>query len=536
MPYVVTQSCCNDASCVYACPVNCIHPTPDEPDFQRAEMLYIDPVACMDCGACAEACPTGAIVPHTKLAADERIFVDLNADFYKTQPVRERPAMAPVAIGGTVLPEARRLRVAIVGSGPAALYAADELLAQPGVRVNVFERLDQPHGLAKHGVAPDHRGTRQITGLFDTIAGQSGFEYVLGVTVGRDVTHAELLQHHHAVIYAVGASADRRLGIPGESLPGSASATDFVAWYNGHPEHRDRQYDLSHERAVIVGNGNVALDVARILTTDPAGLAGTDIAPHALAALRESRIREVVVLGRRGIGQAAFTVPELIGLRNHTGADLVVRPNEIPDEPHLDSAAVADEVGDRTKYLLVQSLIDRPQRADRRIELRFKVSPVEITGDNAVSAITIEHNDLTVDTLGQVRAVPTGEHEIIATGMVLRAIGYRGEPVAGLPFYPGLGIIPNETGRVVDPITGRAVPGAYVAGWIKRGPTGFLGTNKSCSQETVAVLLDDLSKSPELPVVQGDRALRALLAQRLPATQKPPRSFGASALARWRRR
>ncbi|MGX1773724.1 FAD-dependent oxidoreductase [Nocardia brasiliensis] len=510
--------------------MNCIHPTPDEPDFQQAEMLYIDPAACMDCGACAEACPTGAIVAHTRIDAEREIFVELNASFYRDRQERARPVMAPVPVRENAIPDPRRLRVAIVGSGPAALYAADELLAHPGVRVNVFERLEQPHGLAKYGVAPDHRGTRQISELFDTVARQPGFEYFFGVAVGRDITHAELMRHHHAVIYAVGAASDRSLGIPGESLPGSASATDFVAWYNGHPEHRERQYDLGHERAVIIGNGNVALDVARILTTDPDDLAGTDIALHALTALRESRIREVVVVGRRGVAQAACTVPELIGLRNHVGADLIVRPDEVLQEPEFDSESAA--AGVRTKLRIVRNLVDRPRRAEHSIVLRFRMSPVEIVGADAAAAVVLERNELKLDGLGQVRAVPTGMRETVDAGLVLRAIGYRGEPVPDLPFYPGLGIVPNETGRVVDPVTGRPVPGAYVAGWIKRGPTGFLGTNKSCSQETVSVLLADLAKLTELPAVQGDRALRALLSSRVATMRARP----ARAYARWRGR
>ncbi|MFI1911830.1 FAD-dependent oxidoreductase [Nocardia sp. NPDC020380] len=499
MPYVVTQSCCNDASCVYACPVNCIHPTPDEPEFARAEMLYVDPAACMDCGACATACPTEAIVPHTKLTADQQIFLELNADFYREPAARARPLMAPVPPKPVLRKGLAPLRIAIVGSGPAAMYAADELLAQPGAVVNVFERLEQPYGLAEFGVAPDHRKTRQVTGLFDAIAKQDGFRFFGGVEVGRDITHAELLRYHHAVIYAVGASADRRLGIPGEELPGSAAATDFVAWYNGHPDQRDSDFALDHERAVVIGNGNVALDVARILTTDPDELERTGIAPHAVMALRESRIREVLVLGRRGVAQAAFTVPELIGLRAHRGADLTVVPGEIAEGPadpaELDPVVRATR---RRKLEIVRALPPVRSGGARQITLRFGVSPAEILGTERVSGIRLERNELTVDG-DTVRAMPTGEFETIDAGSVFRAVGYHGRPVADLPFHPGHGgIVPNIRGRVLNPSTEQPMPRTYVAGWIKRGPTGFLGTNKSCSQETVASLLADLSERMEL--------------------------------------
>lgn len=289
MPYVVTQSCCSDASCVYACPVNCIHPTPDEPDFPTAEMLYVDPEACVDCGACATACPVDAIVSSKKLTEEQKPFIEINADFYRQ--TRPRPLLARPVPAAKIHTERQPLRVAIVGSGPSAMYAADELLTQPDVSVTVFDRLPTPYGLARHGVAPDHPKTRKVSELFDVISAQPGFGSYLNVEIGAHISQAELLDHFHAVIYAVGASSDRKLGIPGEGLAGSASATDFVAWYNGHPDHTARVFDLSGQRAVIVGNGNVALDVARILTSDPDTLADTDIAPYALRALRESKLR-----------------------------------------------------------------------------------------------------------------------------------------------------------------------------------------------------------------------------------------------------
>ena len=319
MPHVITQSCCSDGSCVYACPVNCIHPSPDEPGFATAEMLYIDPVACVDCGACVSACPVGAIAPDTRLEPKQLPFVALNAAFYPDRPADEKlpptSKLAPVSTRRrSRRAPAAPLTVAIVGSGPAAMYAADELLTQRGVRVNVFERLPTPYGLVRAGVAPDHQSTKRVTRLFDKITRRRGFRFYLNVEVGSDLSHAELLAHHHAVIYAVGAPNDRRLDIDGMGLAGTGTATEMVAWINGHPEYTDMPVDLGHERVVIVGNGNVAFDVARILTTDPDALARTDISDHALAALRDSKVTEVVIAARRGPAQSAFTLPELIGL------------------------------------------------------------------------------------------------------------------------------------------------------------------------------------------------------------------------------
>src|SRR5271165_1843654 len=319
MPHVITQSCCSDGSCVYACPVNCIHPSPDEPGFATAEMLYIDPVACVDCGACVSACPVGAIAPAAQLAPEQQPFIALNESYYPDRPADQK--LPPTSMLAPVIPAPQvrghhrgPLTVAIVGSGPAAMYAADELLTQHGVRVNVFEKLPTPYGLVRAGVAPDHQNTKGVTRFFDRVSRHRRFRFYLNVEIGRHLSHADLLAHHHAVLYAVGAPDDRRLDIDGMGLPGTGTATDLVAWINGHPDFSDLPVDLSHERAVIIGNGNVALDVARILTSDPDGLARTDISDHALEVLRGSAVREVVIAARRGPAQSAFTLPELIGL------------------------------------------------------------------------------------------------------------------------------------------------------------------------------------------------------------------------------
>ncbi|WP_280236505.1 FAD-dependent oxidoreductase [Nocardia cyriacigeorgica] len=503
MPYVVTQSCCSDASCVYACPVNCIHPTPDEPDFRTAEMLYVDPQACVDCGACASACPVDAITSSKKLTEEQKPFIEINADFYRQS--RPRPILAQPVPAPEIRTEREPLRVAIVGSGPSAMYAADELLTQPDVAVTMFERLPVPYGLARHGVAPDHAKTRQVSRLFDVMSAQPGFGSYLNVEVGKHISHEELLAYHHAVIYAVGASSDRKLGIAGEGLAGNVSATDFVAWYNGHPDHVGRTFDLSHERAVIVGNGNVALDVARILTVDPESLVGTDISQTALDALRDSRIEEVVILGRRGPAESAFTVPEFVGL---LGSDIdIVIEGELPE--------ITDDLPYQVeqKLRLLHSVRNRPFGQRRRIVFRYLSSPTEILGPDQVTGIEMVRNELVADGDGTMRAVPTDRTERLDAGLVLTSVGYRGVPLPGLPFDERAGVIPNLDGRVLEQPGGSVLSGTYVTGWIKRGPTGFIGTNKSCAQQTVQQLADDFNagrlRAPSGGAAGFDRLVRS---------------------------
>jgi len=481
MPHVITQSCCSDGSCVYACPVNCIHPSPDEPGFATAEMLYIDPAACVDCGACVSACPVGAIAPDTRLEPKQLPFIELNAAFYPKREAKPPPTskLAPVLEAPYVQPRAGGpLTVAIVGSGPAAMYAADELLTQPGVRVNVFERLPMPYGLVRAGVAPDHQSTKRVTRLFDGIAGRRGFRFYLNVEVGTHLAHDELLAHHHAVVYAVGAPNDRRLDIDGMGIPGTRTATEVVAWINGHPEYTDLPVDLGHERVVVIGNGNVAFDVARILTTDPDALARTDISDHALAALRASRVTEVVIAARRGPAQSAFTLPELIGLTSTCEVvldaadhDLVVR----------DLAEASDPLT-RNKLEILSKLGDASTPVTRpRIRLAYRLTPNRVVGDGRAEGVEF---------------TATGADEVgrLSAGLVLTSIGYRGKPIRGLPFDESAAVVPNDGGRVVEPSTGTPVRGSYVAGWIKRGPTGFIGTNKSCAAETVHSLVADYNR------------------------------------------
>ncbi|GGK62693.1 putative ferredoxin/ferredoxin--NADP reductase [Nocardia camponoti] len=482
--------------------MNCIHPTPDEPDFRTAEMLYVDPSACVDCGACATACPVDAITSSKKLTEEQLPFIEINADFYRVQ--RDRPTLArpvmPPAIDTKVAP----LRVAVVGSGPSAMYAADELLTQPGVTVTMLEKLPQAYGLARLGVAPDHTHTRKVANLFDVMSSQDDFGSYLDIEVGKHVSHSELLDHFDGVIYAVGASSDRKLGIPGEGTPGSVSATDFVAWYNGHPDHADDTFDLNQKRVVIVGNGNVALDVARILTIDPATLSATDIAPYALKALRESKIEEVVILGRRGPAESAFTVPEFVGLLA-SDIDIAIE-GELP--------AVTPELPFKVeqKLRLLHSVASRPFGERKRIVFRYLSSPVEIVGSDAVTGVRVERNELVTDADGNTSAVATGETELLETGVVLASVGYRGVPTPGLPFDDTRGVIPNDKGRVLESAGGAVFPGTYVTGWIKRGPNGFIGTNKSCAQETVQQLADDFNngvlRKPVRTAAEFDQLVR----------------------------
>ncbi|MGV0798104.1 4Fe-4S binding protein, partial [Mycolicibacterium elephantis] len=507
MPHVITQSCCSDGSCVFACPVNCIHPTPDEPGFATAEMLYIDPDACVDCGACVTACPVGAIVPHTRLTPEQLPFVALNAAFYPEREGKVPPTskLAPVPDAPRVDPRpGGPLTVAIVGSGPAAMYAADELLTQRGVRVNVFERLPTPYGLVRAGVAPDHQSTKRVTRLFDRIADRRGFTFYLNVEVGSDITHDELLDHHHAVLYAVGAPNDRRLEIDGMGMTGTGTATEIVAWYNGHPEFARLPVDLGHERVVLIGNGNVALDVARILTTDPEALARTDISDHALAALRGSKVTEVVIAARRGPADSAFTLPELIGL---TATCDVVLDAADHERVARDLAETTDPLT-RNKLEILSRLGDASTPATRpRIRLAYQLTPRRVLGERRAEGVefTVTGN--------------ADEVRRLDAGLVLTSIGYRGRPVRDLPFDDAGGVVPNDGGRVIDPSTGAPVRGSYVAGWIKRGPTGFIGTNKSCAAETVHNLVADYNGGL-LPDPGRDRAKRAAL-DRLVRSRQP---------------
>jgi ferredoxin--NADP+ reductase len=406
------------------------------------------------------------------------------------------------------------LRVAVVGSGPAAFYAAGHLLdAEEPVEVDMLERLPTPWGLVRLGVAPDHPKLKEVSRAFEKIAARPGFRFLGNVEVGRAVTHDELLRAYDAVLYAVGAQTDRRLGIPGEELAGSWSATELVAWYNGHPDFQDLAFDLSVERAVVIGNGNVALDVARMLALTREELDPTDTTDRAIEAIAGSGIREIVVLGRRGPVQAAWTAPELAELGELAGADILVDPAELELDPASEAELEAAPPLVRRNVDLLRDFAARePAGKPRAIRLRFRVSPVAVLGDERVEGVQIVRNRLEPDAGGRVRAVATEESEVIAAGILFRSVGYHGVALPGTPFDERSGTMPNEGGRVLGD-GGEPVPGLYCAGWIKRGPTGVIGTNKKDATETVDLLLED-ARAGAIPTGEPDLDIDELLAGR----------------------
>ncbi len=379
-----------------------------------------------------------------------------------------------------------RLKVAVVGSGPAGFYAAEALLrASTPARVDVFERLPVPFGLVRYGVAPDHQSIKRVQAAFERTATLPGFRYFGNVEVGRDLSVDELLRGYHAVVVATGAALDRRLDIPGENLEGSYAATAFVGFYNGHPDFIDLRFVLDSERVVVVGMGNVALDVARLLLMDRDELAKTDISQRALELLRRSPVREVVLLGRRGPAQAAFDQGELEAIADLPGVGLEVEG----DVSFVDEADLSAPARKNLAYL-ARLALQGPGDAPRRLRLRFLTSPLELLGsEGRVRALRVEENRL-VGSGPHVRAEPTGERWEIPTGVVIRSVGYRGHAVPGLPFDTKRNVVQSSGGRVTN-FNGEPQPGLYCSGWIKRGPSGLVGTNKADSKETVELLLRD---------------------------------------------
>jgi ferredoxin--NADP+ reductase len=413
------------------------------------------------------------------------------------------------------------LRVAVVGSGPAAFFTAESLLSQGNlvVSVDMFERLPAPYGLVRFGVAPDHQKIKSVTRSFEKIARRPGFRFFGNVDVGTRVTLDDLRPHYHAICFATGAQTDRRLGIPGEDLARSHPATEFVAWYNGHPDFRDRTFDLSHPRAAVIGVGNVAVDVARILCRTAEELAATDIAPYAEAALASSGIREVYLLGRRGPVQAAFTNAEVRELGELAGADIVVPPRDGALDPL--SAAALEASDDRALARKVEILTEfsTRQRTGKpgTLTLRFLVSPVEILGDDAggVRGLRLVRNRLEADGRGGLKAVPTDEVEELPVDLVFRSVGYHGIPLPGLPFDERRGTVPHDHGRVLR--HDAVVPGLYVSGWIKRGPSGVIGTNKPDAAETVESMLADAAAGTlPVPAAPDPASVETLVRQRQP--------------------
>lgn len=444
MTHVVTRSCCTDAACVHACPVNCIHPTPDEPDFGTTEMLYVDPSVCVDCGACVGACPVGAIKPHTRLGEDELPFVDLAAAYH--QVARPRALQAAVPRTPRLVVAGDRFDVAVVGSGPAATYAVEELLKNETVHVTVLERLSEPFGLARWGVSPDHQRTRAVRSELSRILASPRVTLRTGVEVGRDVSLDDLRAEHDAVVWAGGASVPRP-----SATPGAVAAVDLVAWWNGHPEHPEPPPGIDAEDVLVVGAGNVALDVARMLTAPPEVLARAEVSPRVRERLSAVGRRHVTVAARGTGMAAACTTSELIGLAALRDRDVRVSGLEpLPEASGMEAHRAA---------VLARLAAAPAGRGDRSVTLALN-----------------------------------GSAQVDDPGLVVSAVGHRLPDGVPLPVDPATGAVSHERGAVVDPATRERLEGLYCVGWAKRGATGFIGTNKSCARETVRSLLEDANR------------------------------------------
>ena len=413
------------------------------------------------------------------------------------------------------------LRIAIFGAGPTGFYATEHLFKArgPSVSVDLYDRLPTPYGLVRGGVAPDHQKIKTVTRAYERTARHPGFRFFGGVEFGSDIRLEDARRHYHAVIYSVGAQVDRAMGIPGEQLGRSHAATEFVAWYNGHPDYRDREFDLSQESVAVVGVGNVAVDVCRVLARSVDELKTTDIADYALEQLRESRIREIHMLGRRGPAQAAFTNPEIRELGELEGADIRVLPGEAALDPLSRARLDGDRAAARKVGILARYAAENRSGKPRTLTVRFLVSPTELLAgaDGAVARVRLVRNELYATRNGALRPRATGEFEMLEAGLVFRSVGYRGVALPGVPFRDDWGVIPHDAGRVLDRPGGDHLPGQYCAGWIKRGPTGVIGTNKPDALETVEALLEDVASGkhwePEAPAPE---AAERLVAERAP--------------------
>jgi ferredoxin/flavodoxin---NADP+ reductase len=415
------------------------------------------------------------------------------------------------------------LRVAIIGSGPTGFYTAEHLFKQKDyhVTVDMFDRLPVPFGLVRYGVAPDHQKIKSVTKVYDRTAQNPGFRFFGNVEIGTDITVPELRQFYHQIVYTTGAQTDRRLNIPGEDLNGSLPATDFVAWYNGHPDFRDYEVDLSHENVAVVGVGNVAMDVARILCRTPEELFKTDIADYALEALRNSNVKNVYVIGRRGPAQAAFTTPEIKELGEMEDTDVFVLPDEAAlDELSQDALADSSDRATVKKVEVIQSYADNePTGKSHTLTVRFLVSPVELVddGEGNIALMRMVKNELYATDAGTLRPRATEVFEELPVTMVFRSIGYRGVAIPDVPFYSSWGVILNKEGRVIDPETQEPIVGEYTGGWIKRGPSGVIGTNKPDALETVKSMLEDVAAEQTLcPEYPNPEKIAALVASRQP--------------------
>lgn len=420
------------------------------------------------------------------------------------------------------------IQIAIVGSGPSGFYAAEALLRSDlPITVDLYERLPTPYGLVRSGVAPDHQKLKQSIKVFERIVRHPQLNYLGHVEVGRDVSVGELRNAYHAVIFANGAQQDRRMGIPGEDLKGSHTATEFVGWYNGHPDFRNRVFDLTQEHVAIVGQGNVAADVCRILTRSVDELRTSDIAEHALDALAESRVREIFIIGRRGPAQAKFTTKELRELTALPGAVATVDSSqlELSENCQAELASHLSATAQKNMEVFRGIAANASSQAGRRIHFRFFASPVAIRGDDAVQGLRVCHNRMSGEPFAQV-AEPNGAQEDLPCGLVFRSIGYKGSAIPELPFDEHKGIVPNRDGRVVG--DEGPLPGLYVTGWIKRGANGIIGTNRADSLQTVESLLQDLG-SLRSKTAHGRSSIQPLLAARGKAIVGMDEWFGIDA-------
>ena len=493
MAYVVTQSCIGNkhTSCVDVCPVEAFREAP--------EMLFIDPDVCIDCNACVSACPEGAIFPRSMVPDDQQNFITLNAEGAKTHPVIRQSLQTGQQSASPLANVSSRF--AIIGSGPSGFYAAEALMKQlPGAQVDMFERLPTPFGLVRYGVAPDHPRIKSVTSSFERIAESERFRFFGNVQIGRDLSSAELRQHYHGVIYATGGSQSRPLNLPGADSGNIFGSSNFVGWYNGHPDEADLAPDLSGTTAVIIGIGNVALDIARLLVLPHAQLSKTDIADHALQALANSGVDEVCLLARRGPAQAAFTPKELEQLMAIPGLQLRVDAADLElDDATARQLEQPEFAEARQNLSLLREIAARPLSAGKRIRFMFYTSPAAFTAAGGqVTEVEVQRNELVRDAQGALVARPADQSSRITASLVVHAIGYQGSAIDELPFDLGRGVMQHEQGR----IQGHADSRDYVAGWIKRGASGVIGSNRQCATESVQRLLADLGNS--LPERGGD--------------------------------
>tara|TARA_R100000306_G_scaffold61528_1_gene64383 strand:- start:51646 stop:55623 length:3978 start_codon:yes stop_codon:yes gene_type:complete len=506
MTYVVTQTCADSmfTNCVDVCPVDAFREGP--------QMLFIDPDVCIECNACLSECPVRAIYPEHAVPDQMKSAIELNAVESKRHPViresrvpqLDTPAAGPAqADSGPAAPKRKSTtptkRFAVVGAGPAGFYAVEEILRQlPAAEVDLFERLPTPFGLVRYGVAPDHPKIKSIAQSFDRIARSPGLRYFGNVEIGKDIGRDELLAHYDGVLYATGGSSSRKLDLPGSGLGNIFGASAFVGWYNGHPDFVNLKVDLSAETAVIIGMGNVALDVARVLTMPIEALEHTDIADHALNALRQSRVRQVCLVARRGPVQAAFTPKELRQLVELKDVRIEIAPDDL-DLDAASEAELADPLNTeaRENLALLRTALGKAQSGERAIRFIFRLSPRAFEGkDQMVQNMTAVSNALIANAQGSVSAKATGKGQTMPAGLIINATGYEGLPIDGLGFDEQRSVIANLEGRVVAG-TSEASGREYVAGWIKRGASGVVGSNRQCALETVRHLLADQSSLPK---------------------------------------